>query len=193
MMFRLMRNTHLVLGLLFVVMAMVFALSSMVIIYRPWMPKDEATETERVVAVSLEAAASPRTLARELMRSQDLKGTLGQIEEDTDLVKFRIFRPGTEVRVEYNRATSEAALKTRRWGALEMLLQLHVNHGFWHDFGPANGWAAFSLLTSIAMLLLGVSGIYLWFMHHEERLIGGVLLGVGFGYAIVTLTLIRLA
>ena len=74
-----------------------------------------------------------------------------------------------------------------------MLLQLHVNHGFWHDFGPANGWAAFSLLTSIAMLLLGVSGIYLWFMHHEERLIGGVLLGVGFGYAIVTLTLIRLA
>jgi len=193
MMFRLMRNTHLVLGLLFVVMAMVFALSSMVIIYRPWMPKDEATETERVVAVSLEAAASPRTLARELMRSQDLKGTLGQIEEDTDTLKFRIFRPGTEVRVEYNRATSEAVLKTRRWGALEMLVQLHVNHGFRHDFGPANAWAAFSLLTSIAMLLLGVSGIYLWFMHHEERLIGGVLLGVGFGYAIVTLTLIRLA
>ena len=192
-MFRLMRNTHLVLGLLFVVMAMVFALSSMVIIYRPWMPKDEATETERVVAVSLEAAASPRTLARELMRSQDLKGTLGQIEEDTDTLKFRIFRPGTEVRVEYNRATSEAVLKTRRWGALEMLVQLHVNHGFRHDFGPANAWAAFSLLTSIAMLLLGVSGIYLWFMHHEERLIGGVLLGVGFGYAIVTLTLIRLA
>jgi len=193
MMFRLMRNTHLVLGLLFVVMAMVFALSSMVIIYRPWMPQDEAAETERVVVASPEAAASPRTLARELMRSQDLKGTLGQIEEDTDTLKFRIFRPGTEVRVEYNRATSEAVLKTRRWGALEMLVQLHVNHGFRHDFGPANAWAAFSLLTSIAMLLLGVSGIYLWFMHHEERLIGGVLLGVGFGYAIVTLTLIRLA
>ena len=192
-MFRLMRNTHLVLGLLFVVMAMVFALSSMVIIYRPWMPQDEAAETERVVVASPEAAASPRTLARELMRSQDLKGTLGQIEEDTDTLKFRIFRPGTEVRVEYNRATSEAVLKTRRWGALEMLVQLHVNHGFRHDFGPANAWAAFSLLTSIAMLLLGVSGIYLWFMHHEERLIGGVLLGVGFGYAIVTLTLIRLA
>lgn len=192
-MFRLMRNTHLVLGLLFVAMALVFALSSMVIIYRSWIPKDEPEETERVVSVAPEDATTPRTLARELMSSQDLKGTLGQIEEETDLVKFRIFRPGTEVRVEYSRTSNEAVLKTRRWGALEMLVQLHVNHGFWHDYGPANAWAAFSLLTSIGMLLLGVSGIYLWFMHHDERLIGGVLLGVGFGNAIVTLTLIRLA
>ncbi len=192
-MFQLMRNTHLVLGMLFVAMGLVFALSSMVIIYRPWMPKDEAEAIERTVVVPPEAAASPRSLARELMRSQDLKGTLGQIEEDADTVKIRIFRPGTEVRVEYNRASGEALLKTRRWGTLEMLVQLHVNHGFWHDFAPASAWAAFSLLTSIGMLLLGVSGVYLWFMHHEERLIGGALLGVGFGYAIVALTLIRLA
>jgi hypothetical protein len=192
-MFQFMRNTHLVLGLLFVAMVLVFALSSMVIIYRPWMPTDDAEPIERVVAVAPEAASSPRSLALELMRSHDLKGTLGPIEEDAEAIKFRIFRPGTEVRVEYNRASGEALLKTRRWGALQMLVQLHVNHGFWHDDGPANAWAAFSLLTSIGMLLLGVSGIYLWFMHHQERLIGGVLLGVGFGYAIVTLTLIRLA
>ena len=157
------------------------------------MPPLEPEESERVVTVSPQAALSPRALARELMTTQGFKGTLGRIEEDSESIRFRIARPGTEVRVEFARSSGEATLVTRRWGALEMLVQLHLNHGFWHDFAPANLWAAFSLLTSIGMLLLGASGIYLWFMHHHERMIGGILLGVGFGHAIVTLVLIRTA
>jgi hypothetical protein len=42
------------------------------------------------------------------------------------------------------------------------------------------------------LLLLGVTGIYLWFAHHSERLIGGIILGFGLLYGIVTLVLTRL-
>ena len=38
-MFRLMRNLHLIFGLVFFVFALVFAVSSLVIIYRPWLPQ----------------------------------------------------------------------------------------------------------------------------------------------------------
>ena len=51
-MFQLMRNTHLVLGMLFVAMAIVFALSSVVFIYRPWLPEQVIEQSERVVEVS---------------------------------------------------------------------------------------------------------------------------------------------
>ncbi len=72
-------------------------------------------------------------------------------------------------------------------------MQLHVNHGFWHEFAPANAWAALSLLASIGLLLLGATGIYLWFAHHEERVVGGALLALGLTYGLVTLALTRLA
>ena len=191
-MFQLMRNVHLALGLVCVVMTLIFALSSLVIIYRPWLPQS-IEESERTVQVSPPAASTPRALARALMRSEGLKGTVSQIEEDAQAIRFRIFRPGTEFRIEYKRSTSEAKIELRRWGLLETLVQLHTNHGFWHEFAPANAWAAFSLLASAGLLLLGASGIYLWFAHHEERRVGAILLALGLTYALVTLVLTRLA
>lgn len=191
-MFHLMRNVHLALGLVFTTMAMIFALSSLVIIYRPWL-QQSVEESERTVRIEADATWTPRALARELMRTENLAGTLTQVEQEPETIRFRIFRPGTEFRIEYARSTQQATIKTKRWGVLETLVQLHVNHGFWHELISVNAWSAFSLLASIGLLLLGATGIYLWFVHHEERLVGGILLGVGLIYGLVTLILTRLA
>ena len=191
-MFQFMRNVHLALGLVFLVMALIFSLSSLVTIYRPWLPQS-IEESERTVQVPAQAASTPRALARALMRSEGLKGTVSRIEEDPEAIRFRIFRHGTEFRIEYGRSTSKAKIELRRWGLLETLVQLHVNHGFWHEFAPANAWAALSLLASAGLLLLGATGIYLWFAHYEERVVGGILLALGLSYGLATLVLTRLA
>ena len=190
-MFRLMRNIHLGLGLTFVLMALIFAVSSLVIIYRPWLGSSPHI-SESTVQLSVEAAANARAAARELMADHAMKGDLQQIRENGDIVSFRIVRPGEVVEVKYGRSTREATINTRRHGALETLVQLHVNHGLWHEYVPSNIWAAMSLLASVGLLLLGATGIYLWFAHHSERLIGGVLLGLGLSYGFITLILTRL-
>jgi len=190
-MFRLMRNIHLGLGLIFVLMALIFAVSSLVIIYRPWLG-DKPRVSESTVEMSLEAAASPRAAARQLMADHAMKGDLRQIQEDGISVSFRIVRPGEVVEVKYGRSSREAKISVRHHGALETLVQLHTNHGLWHEYGPSNIWAAISLLMSVALLLLGLTGIYLWFTHHSERLIGGILLGFGLSYGLITLILTRL-
>ncbi len=191
-MFNLMRNIHLILGLVFFVFAMIFAVSSLVIIYRPWL-NQTPRDFEHTVRVTPERAATPRTLALELMRNHGLAGDLRQIEENDDEIRFTITRPGTQTQVRYSAGTSEAKIQTRRHGALETLVQLHTNHGFWHDFLPSQAWALVSLLGSIGLFLLGASGIYLWFCHHEERLIGSIILGAGLTYSLTTLVLSRAA
>lgn len=191
-MFRLMRNLHLIFGLVFFVFALVFAVSSLVIIYRPWLPTGRE-DTEQTVKIAAENAGTPRALALEIMRSQDLAGDLRQIEQTEDGITFLIVRPGTRSEVEYSSSSGEAKIQTHRQNFLETLVQLHTNHGFWHDFLPANAWALLSLLGSIGLFLLGATGIYLWFCHHEERVIGSVLLVVGLVYGITTLVLSRMA
>jgi hypothetical protein len=190
-MFQLMRNIHLGLGLIFVLMAMVFAVSSLVIIYRPWL-NTTPEESELRVQIPADAASDARTLARELMVNHGLKGELRQIEQKGDGVSFRIVRPGGSAQVEYSRSTGEATIKLRQEGALQTLVQLHTNHGLWHDYMPSNIWAAISLLASMGLLLLGATGIYLWFMHHSERVIGGILLGSSLLFGFVALYLTRL-
>lgn len=190
-MFRLMRNIHLGLGLIFVVMAMIFAVSSLVFIYRPWLGSKPVV-TESTLKISPESTVNARAAARELMANHGMKGDLRQIKENGDAVSFQIARPGEVAEVRYSRSTGDAKVTARRSGALETLVQLHTNHGLWHEYAPSNLWAAISLLTSAGLLLLGATGIYLWFAHHSERLFGGILLGSSLVFGIVTLVLTRL-
>ena len=185
-MFLWMRNTHLILGLVFVFFALIFASSSLVIIYRPWLPDSRVDQT-RTVQIDAANATSPRALALELMRNHGLSGDLRQVNESDDLVKFQIARPGTHALIEYVPGSSEVKIETRRWGWLEMFVQLHVNHGFHHEFLPASAWALLSLLGSIALLLLGGTGIYMWFVLHEERVVGSILLTLGLIYGLTSL------
>src|SRR5262245_20868723 len=191
-MFQLMRNVHLILGLLFFSYATLFAASSLVIIYRPWL-KVTRSDQEQTVQVAVGRAQTPRDLAFELMRNQQLRGDLRDIKQGDATIRFSIARPGTRSEVTYTASTGEARIKTRREGFLETLVQLHTNHGFWHDFVPANAWSLLSLLGSIGLFVLGATGIYLWFCHHEERVIGVVILVLGFAYSLTTLVLSRLA
>ena len=50
-----------------------------------------------------------------------------------------------------------------------MLSAMHFTHGFWHESFWMNVWGAFLLFTSIALLLIGATGIYLWFKTYDER------------------------
>jgi hypothetical protein len=190
-MFRLMRNIHLGLGLVFVLMALIFAVSSLTIIYRPWLASRPRV-ADVTVRISPDSAASVRAVARELMSHHGLRGDLQQIREDGDAVSFRINRPGEAAEVRYVRSSREARIRVQRQATLETLVQLHTNHGLWHEYAPSNVWAAISLLASAGLLLLGVTGIYLWFAHHSERVIGGILLGIGLSYGVITLILTRL-
>ena len=176
-MFRLMRNVHLIVGLVFFFYGMLFALSSLVIIYRPWL-KLTREDQERTVQVAPENAQTPRALALELQR-HGLKGELRDIKQEGEEMRFSIVRPGTQSDVTYSGSSGEARIKTRREGFLETLVHLHTNHGFWHGFLPSNVWSLLSLLGSVGLFLLGATGIYLWFCHHQERLIGTVILALG--------------
>jgi hypothetical protein len=191
-MFRVMRNIHLILGLLFFSYAILFAASSLVIIYRPWL-KVTRSDQEQIVRVASDRAQTPRDVAFELMQNHQLRGDLQDIKLDAGTMRFLIVRPGTRSDVTYTASTGEAKIRTRREGFLETLVQLHTNHGFWHTFGPANVWSLLSLLGSIGLFLLGATGIYLWFCHHEERVIGFVILSLGLAYSLTTLMLSRIA
>ncbi len=74
-----------------------------------------------------------------------------------------------------------------------MLNRLHHWAGFWREPMSMKLWAVAVAAVSAALVLLGASGIYMWFTRRSERRIGIALLGINLAFALTLLTLLRIS
>ena len=190
-MYRLMRNIHLILGLAALLFLGVYLISSVRFAHGRWFERD-LTTTKSDIAVTADLAGSPRKLASWLMDERDMRGNLMQIQrKDFGAYSMIIRRLGTRYQIEGAPDRTAVTVTTQRQGWAGMIAGMHIGHGFWHDYWLHKVWAALALLSSLALLLLGASGIYLWFKTYDERRIGTALLLIGSAWAVTSLILVR--
>ena len=186
-MYKWLRNTHLFLGLFAFLFLLMYGVSSVQMAHNKWFNnKPKVTESEIALPPGLGDA---RAIARQLMDGHGLKGELGQVRNTS----FRITRPGTVYEVAYSPETGTAKVKTNVANFMGMLNRLHHIGGVWHDYTLVNVWAVLVAIVSIALIVLSLTGIYLWFKIHNERVIGAVLLTLSLGYSLTLIVLIRTA
>ncbi|MCP5111532.1 MAG: hypothetical protein GY953_11930, partial [bacterium] len=88
---------------------------------------------------------------------------------------------------------TEAQVRTSTLGYLAMFNRLHVAGGLHHDYRLFNLWGFMVGVISVGLILLGATGLYLWFKLHNERRIGTVLLTLGLAFSLGLMVLIRTA
>ena len=187
-MYKILRNTHLFLGLFLCLFILTYGVSGVEIAHRSWFSITSVT-TEKEIAVP-EAAKSPRALARELMEHHGIRGVLSEVRKTDEGFGFEINRTGTGSEVNYNAATGRAKIRTDARDFLGMLLAIHfTTAGFPEGYWLQSVWGAFVVLVSGALIILGCTGIYMWFKIHAERVIGTFLLIIGLGWG-ATLTVL---
>lgn len=190
-MYRLMRNVHLAVGLVFALALGVYLLSSVRLAHRSWF-SSSPTVTKTAYPVDPARIGTPRALGHYLITEQRLRGEITRIQPAEDgSFKFVIRRLGTNYQVEYRPGAIEAQVRTNRLAFIGMLMSMHFSYGFWHEDSMINVWGAVLLLTSLALFAMGVTGIYLWFKTYEERLVGSVLLVTGLVFAITLMVIVR--
>lgn len=189
-MYRLLRDLHLIAGLFSAVFLLAYGLSAAQMAYPIYRPRP--TETARSIEIPREIEWA-RPLARWLMDEHDLRGDLAEVETGTASLSLTIVRPGTVHRVVYDPATGRARVTTGVLNAVGMLNRIHHVGGVWHEYWAINAWGWFLLAVSVALLLLAVTGVIMWFQRHRERRVGTVLLAAGLCWGLTLLVLVRLA
>ena len=191
MLHRWIRNTHLILGLLAVPMLLVYGVSAVQMAHNDWFSlKPVVTESE--IQVGDFDSNGGRALAQALMDSHGLRGDLQKVTATAEGFELRIGRPGTFYVVNYSRESRTAKVQTSSGVFLGVLNRIHHLAGFRHDFGVLNVWGGLVAFISLTLILLGFSGVYLWFKIHEERAVGSVLLGLSLATSLTLLVLIRM-
>ena len=191
-MYQLIRNIHLTLGLAFALALGIYLLSSVRLAHRSWF-KPQPTVSEKSVTVDPRQSETPRSLGMHLIEEHGLRGEVVRVRTSDDgSFTLTIRRLGTAYQVQYQPGAREAHIKTTKLAFIGMLQSMHFSHGFWHEMELINVWSVVLLLTSIALLAIGASGIYLWFKTYDERRVGSVLLTSALVFGLGLLVLVRI-
>ena len=186
------RNVHLVLASFSLPFLLMYGVSAVQMSHNSWFKLRPAVQ-ERQLALP-PGLADARAVARAIMdREMSVRGELTNVQAVASGVNLRIVLPGTVHEIQYVRASGAAKLKTSVAGAMGMLNRLHHAAGFWHEPASMKAWAAAVAAVSLSLLLVGATGIYMWFTRRPERRIGLMLLGANLAIAVVMLTWMRVA
>lgn len=191
-MYRIVRNVHLLLASFSLPFLIMYGLSAVQMSHSTWFQMKRSVD-ERMVSLTV-GQTEARAIGREIMdRDPAVTGELTNIQPNDAGVALRIVVPGTVHEVRYERASGLARIKTSVAGTMGMLNRLHHWAGFWHEPVSMKIWAAAVAVVSTALLLLGATGIYMWFTRRPERRIGLALLAINVVFAITLLTLLRMS
>jgi hypothetical protein len=191
-MYKIVRNIHLLLASFSLPFLIMYGVSAVQMSHSTSFQMKPAVHDREVSIAAGQTDA--RVVAREIMeRDASIKGEISNIQRNDAGVALRIVVPGTVHEVRYERASGVALVKTSVAGVMGMLNRLHHWAGFWHEPVSMKVWAFAVAVASAALVLLGASGIYMWFMRRSERRIGIALLAINLVFAITLLTLLRLS
>lgn len=191
-MYSTLRNLHLLLASLILPFLLMYAASAVQMSHNGWFDmKPAVTEWKLSLAPGQSDA---RSIAREVMDlAPSARGELQAIQQTPAGVNLRLVVPGTVHDVRYSGATGATQVRTSVGGAMVMLNRLHHLAGFGHGVTPMNLWGAAVVVVSLALLFVGATGIWMWFLRRSERLSGVVLLTINLVFALTLILLIRRA
>ncbi len=179
------RNTHLVLGLSCGLFLLVYGVSAVQMSHSGWFTL-KPTVTQQTVEMEFD---EPRAVARALMDRHGLRGELAQVKGTS----FRLVRPGTVSEVTFDPVAHKAVVKTSVAGFMGMLNRIHHQAGMRHEYTLLNVWGVLVTIVSAGLLVLGATGLYLWFKLRPERKVGLVLLALSLGFSLPLVVSLRLA
>jgi hypothetical protein len=191
-MYKWLRNTHLLLGLGVFLFLLMYALSALQMSHPEWFDLKPTLTRERI-SLDTHVASSARAVAEKLMREHGLRGDVTEVKATVDGFRFRIVRPGENVLVDYSRASGVANLERLALGFMAFINRFHQSAGVRHSYVWLNVWGVLSAIVSIALILISLTGIYLWFKLQQERVTGAILMAVCIAFSLTLIVLLRTA
>ncbi len=185
------RTVHRLLASLCLPFLLMYGVSAVQMSHGAWFTLTPAVR-ESVLSLPPDLADARAVARAATARANDVRGELTSVVIGDEMT-LRLVLPGTVHELRYRRQTGETRVKTSVSGAMGMLNRLHHAAGLWHEARSMRLWGVAVAVVSVALLLLGASGIWMWFVRRSERRLGIVLLAMNVAIAVGLLVAMRLA
>lgn len=189
-MYKSLRVIHLVLASLSLPFLLMYGISAVQMAHGTWFTlKPTVRESDFGLPPGL---ADARAVARAVTaREPRVRGEVTNIKPGAREISLRLILPGTVHEVRYQRESGQVHLKTSVAGVMGMLNRLHHAAGLWHEPLALRLWGWAVAVVSAALLLVGGTGMAMWFLRRSERRLGALLLALNLAVVMVLLGIMR--
>jgi hypothetical protein len=185
------RRLHFLLGLYFLFSIWFFALSGLLLnhpeweVTRFWSKRQETTVERMFTPLS---ATGDAAVAIALIRELDIAGEIAQTGRNAtdDRFTVRVVRPGRVYAVDANLASGRASIVQTQLNAFGVFDALHKLTGVSLDDATQQRdwvltviWSAAMDAIAIGLILMVLSGLYLWYRLERKHVFGLLSLGLG--------------
>ena len=185
------RKAHYYLGLYFLFFLWLFSLSGLLLNHSSWAfaqfyPNRRISRIEGTI--QFPSSGSDFDKASAVMRQLGIEGEIGWSapRNDAARLEFNVTRPGRVYQVQTNLKDNRAAVTLNEYNAWGVLRGMHTFVGASPD-DPRNQrdwilttiWAISMDAVAVGVVVLVLSGIYLWWNRREKRVAGLLALAVG--------------
>lgn len=199
---KIIRRTHMYLGLFLAPWMLMYGLSTMAMNHRAWFQEYYGgqgavweKESERHIAANVAAdiAAQPdaNAGAARILAELSLEGRFGVRGKLTDeSITINRNDPVVPRRITYTPATGIAVVEKQVFRTNQFLERMHRRRGYGSGFGTDNAWAFSVDLVIVAMIFWAASGVWMWWELKVTRALGALFAGVGillFGFFLMTI------
>ena len=186
------RRLHFYLGLYFLFFIWLFSISGLFLNHQ-WSFEEFWEDREVMVVertVTRPAEDGDLAIARDLMRQLGVAGEVNQTDRSAsgDEFEFQVTRPGTTLNVDVDFVTGRAEVEEIRVNAFGVMDALHHFTGVSmtdpereRDWVLTRVWSAAMDAVAVGLIVLVLSGLYLWYRLRRKRRLGLLALGLGFG------------
>ena len=186
-MYDLIRKVHLYTAMILLTFVVMYFVSGYVLIHRDLMPEGKTDKATVRLPLSTTQVASPNGLSGFLQEKLGIRGKPApprQLEDGR--VRFDYFRPGDYSRVTVSAEGDSVVHLHERYGARQTLIGMHRMHNYGGSI-PYLLWVLSYDLASLALILFGLTGVYMWYKHTQNRKLGWILLAISYGYTAATI------
>jgi hypothetical protein len=180
---------HLLSGAFALPALLMYAVSAVQMAHNQWfVMKPAVWEAEESIRPGY---ADGRLMTRDVMARRGISGEINAISATPSGFTARVVVPGTVHEIRYDRATGRTTVRTSVAGFMGMLNRLHHAAGLWPEYAPLRFWGLLVGLVSLATLLLGATGIWMWWLRRTERKLGLALIAANLAFSLTVLWLMR--
>jgi hypothetical protein len=182
------REVHTYLGLFVSPFVLVYSASAMLLnhAYLPWGGGSAIAEQPRTVPITIEQTANSLEMAKRVRSQISVRGEIDDVRHQRagQRLDFDVETPGRTTNVRVDMAARLATVSSKRTGVWDALVDLHKMPGP-HNAAIRGNWLFTRLwgwladTTVYLILLLSVTGLYLWQALKSDRTAGLMFLGAG--------------
>lgn len=183
-MYRVVGKIHLYCGLVILGFLMMYFVSGFIMTHRPWFAIPRPAPTTRAVALESSGERTKEQLAADVQRQLGLAGRIQfPQQQPTDVTRFWLNHPGTEIRVDVSTSQRLIRLTTQREPWAGTLIMLHKVSAY-DDQPLFDAYALFCDLAGTSLIVFALTGVYLWWTTARRRLWGVLCLAASCTYAV---------